>query len=623
MASLRVPRALYSEEHPPPHPVQGKTTSLLCGCIAWLLVPDDPAAKENRSTQQDLFEPDWIRQARVHAPSPPPLHVAVPIARPSAKRPRSREMVGDEALQRLIDLAEAPSDGAATPKGPLRRVYYCSRTHSQLGQVMGELSAILASAGKRSVGVGAGTGRMPAEIRAVALSSRKNTCIHPRVSKLGSLDRVNEACQELLQGDGCAYYGQDGASVASQRLLAENLATLATVDIEEVVKQGRQMGCCPYYGARSHAAAAANIVTVPYNAILSRAAREALGIDLRGALVIFDEAHNLVSAINAMHSVTVTLESLLAIGEGLRRYSARFSRRLHAENFVLFQQLQQIVARAADFLSSRPVPAAAAVAQHVWHVNNFLRVCGIDHINMLKIVDYIRESRLSPKLSSYYPSDGPADGYASRCPFRMRAQGERVPPLQPRRSAPIPARRRGRRPHPGPAAAERRPQAHLPEPERGHDGDLPRGLGGDPLRRHDEASTALPARPTLTRQIDDVVLQLFPAQSGRVHTFSCGHLTPRENILALVVGAGPSDVPFKFTHEGRAHQEMFDDLGQALVNICTIVPDGVVGFFPSYQTLELFLATLNAKTLHSLEGKKKVQLRCAAPLQISHPRRSS
>jgi DEAD_2 len=37
------------------------------------------------------------------------------------------------------------------------------------------------------------------------------------------------------------------------------------------------------------------LVTLPYNLLLQKSAREALGIDLRGQVVIIDEAHSTLS----------------------------------------------------------------------------------------------------------------------------------------------------------------------------------------------------------------------------------------------------------------------------------------------------------------------------------------
>jgi chromosome transmission fidelity protein 1 len=45
---------------------------------------------------------------------------------------------------------------------------------------------------------------------------------------------------------------------------------------------------------------------LPYNMLLHSPTRESLGINLRNAVVIVDEAHNIVDAVNGMYSVTLT-----------------------------------------------------------------------------------------------------------------------------------------------------------------------------------------------------------------------------------------------------------------------------------------------------------------------------
>jgi chromosome transmission fidelity protein 1 len=101
------------------------------------------------------------------------------------------------------------------------------------------------------------------------------------------------------------------------RTLTETLLA-APHDLEDMAARGRQLHACPYYAARRAAAAAEarpapdgggvdltarQVVTVPYQALFHPGTRAALGLRLRGAVVLVDEAHNIVPAINAMHSV--------------------------------------------------------------------------------------------------------------------------------------------------------------------------------------------------------------------------------------------------------------------------------------------------------------------------------
>jgi chromosome transmission fidelity protein 1 len=105
---------------------------------------------------------------------------------------------------------------------------------------------------------------------------------------------------------------------------------------------------------------------------------------------------------------------------------------------------------------------------------------------------------------------------------------------------------------------------------------------------------------------------LFPSlPTSQITTLSCGHVIPPSNLLAWTLSRGPSGKEFNFTFSNRGDNEMIDELGRALLNICTIVPDGVVVFFPSYAYLSTILARWTSSAsptqpsiLTRLEGKK-------------------
>lgn len=71
---------------------------------------------------------------------------------------------------------------------------------------------------------------------------------------------------------------------------------------------------CPYYSSRA-AVPQADVVLAPYSAVLQPEARAALGLQLEGSVLVFDEAHNLLDAIYDAHSAAVTG---VRCGSGLR-----------------------------------------------------------------------------------------------------------------------------------------------------------------------------------------------------------------------------------------------------------------------------------------------------------------
>ena len=71
--------------------------------------------------------------------------------------------------------------------------------------------------------------------------------------------------------------------------------------IEELVKLGREHNVCPYYISKEMQNDA-DIILVPYNYLIDPVSRRSLNIDLKGSILIFDEAHNLVRAILVLPS---------------------------------------------------------------------------------------------------------------------------------------------------------------------------------------------------------------------------------------------------------------------------------------------------------------------------------
>ena len=188
------------------------------------------------------------------------------------------------------------------------KVYYASRTHSQLLQFVNEV---------KKTGFANST-------KVITLGSRQNLCINEDVLKLKSNSRINEKCLDMQENSSnkkkksksvkekeinnktsstCPYF-----NITLQRHFGD-LILVKLQDIEEYFDLGKKLSTCAYYGSRS-AIQFAELICLPYNSILHKSTREALGISLKGNVVIFDEAHNIVDAINNMYSVTLTAKQV-------------------------------------------------------------------------------------------------------------------------------------------------------------------------------------------------------------------------------------------------------------------------------------------------------------------------
>jgi Rad3-related DNA helicase len=60
------------------------------------------------------------------------------------------------------------------------------------------------------------------------------------------------------------------------------------MDIEDLVKYGQENKCCPFFLGRD-TQANADIIFLPYNYLIDTAARKSQKIDLKNAIIIFDE----------------------------------------------------------------------------------------------------------------------------------------------------------------------------------------------------------------------------------------------------------------------------------------------------------------------------------------------
>ncbi|XP_070389958.1 Fanconi anemia group J protein homolog isoform X2 [Dermacentor albipictus] len=181
-----------------------------------------------------------------------------------------------------------PSTPSKGPQGiadkPLEKVptiYYGTRTHKQIAQVVKELK-------KTDYG----------NVRMCILSSRERTCIHPRVSKLPN---KNELCKELLDDMGCRFH--------SNMKRAPPNPAMEPYDLEELVKIGRKIGICPYYWSLD-LMPSADIIFCPYNYLIDPVIRKCLSIDLNDAVVVLDEAHNIEDISREVMSITVTQDQL-------------------------------------------------------------------------------------------------------------------------------------------------------------------------------------------------------------------------------------------------------------------------------------------------------------------------
>jgi chromosome transmission fidelity protein 1 len=138
------------------------------------------------------------------------------------------------------------------------KIFYCSRTHSQLSQFATELRRVRLPPAIQEEQPDTGTAlsqtvEIAEELKHLTLGSRKNLCINPSVKRLGNATAINERCLELQQPGisadcKCPHLPNKENEALVHEFRDHALARIR--DIEDLGSVGKKLGICPYYASR-------------------------------------------------------------------------------------------------------------------------------------------------------------------------------------------------------------------------------------------------------------------------------------------------------------------------------------------------------------------------------------
>ncbi|XP_059040470.1 ATP-dependent DNA helicase DDX11 isoform X2 [Mustela lutreola] len=496
------------------------------------------------------------------------------------------------------------------------KIYYCSRTHSQLAQFVHEV--------RRSP--------FGKDTRLVTLGSRQNLCINDDVKTLGSAQLINDRCMEMQRSKhernraeeekpkrrrqehraACPFYGYEQLQLLRDQVL------VGVKDIEQLVALGKEARACPYYGSR-FAIPAAQLVVLPYQMLLHAATRQAAGIRLQGQVVLIDEAHNLIDTITGIHSAEVSGSQLCQAHSQLLQYMERYGKRLKAKNLMYIKQILYLLEKFVTVLGGniKQNPNTQSLSQtgtELKTINDFLFESQIDNINLFKVRRYCERSMISRKLFGFTERYG-AVLTPSREQPRLAGFQHFLQTLQPTvTETPVSPVEEGEARLPRPASPLMHIESFLAAlTTANQDGRVILSRQGSLCQSSlkflllnpavhfaqvvKECRALVIAGGTMQPVSDfrEQLLACAGVEAERVVEFSCapcfqplpgvsaGHVIPPDNILPLVICSGPSSQQLEFTYQKRELPQMMEETGRILCNLCTVVPGGVVCFFPSYE----------------------------------------
>ncbi|CAI4053610.1 DNA helicase SKDI_16G2590 [Saccharomyces kudriavzevii IFO 1802] len=442
------------------------------------------------------------------------------------------------------------------------KIYFASRTYSQLSQFTSQIRLPTFPSSFRN--------KVPDEkVKYLPLASKKQLCINPKVTKWKTLEAINDACTDARHSkEGCSFY----QNTNEWRHAPDTLALRDTIfseiqDIEDLVPLGKSLGICPYYASRE-ALPIAEVVTLPYQYLLSESTRSSLQIDLQDAIVIIDEAHNLIETINSIYSSEVSLEDLRNCHKGILTYFNKFKSRLNPGNRVNLLKLNSLLTTLIQFITKNFKKIGLEIDP-----NDMFEGSNIDTLNIHKILRYIKVSKIAYKIDAYTQALEDIESVRNE----KQTNGAHRKPVS---SQPLLFKVSKflscltNLTSEGQFFFEKGCSIKymLLEPSEPFDSIL------------NQAKCVLLAGGTM-EPVSEFLTNLFPKVSSEsITTFSCNHVIPKENLKTYATNQSE----FEFTFEKRMSPSLINDrLFQFFVELSEAVPQkgGIVAFFPSYQYL--------------------------------------
>lgn len=400
------------------------------------------------------------------------------------------------------------------------------------------------------------------------LGSREQYCVDKEVSKSSN---KNEDCKAKLKDHKCGFYHNALKLQASSEL--GPAGQLAVHDIEDIVALGKSKGIrgCPYFASRA-LAESAEIIFCPYNYLIDPLIRDAMDIDLKGAAVIFDEAHNIEDVCRQAASTEVSQEDLEESVKHWERYheQAEFTQQdvqfqiLESTTLAISQWVKKECGRLSkwDGGEQRSMRTGREAA-HVFETQMYLNKDGISSLLTLigkaqKIIDDPPKGKMPPPAK--------AVNLLKTLLVKLQLLFDHLSDYRlvlTRRT--IPGQGPGSRPrletrlclwclNPGVAFAALRTQA----------------------RSIILTSGTLSPMASFASELETP----FASQ------LSAGHVVNvKSQVWVGCIGTGPA--PHAQSLEGtfRNHEQAGyqDALGESIERVCQTVPHGVLCFFPSYS----------------------------------------
>ncbi|CAE6440515.1 unnamed protein product [Rhizoctonia solani] len=506
-----------------------------------------------------------------------------------------------------------------------RKLIYCSRTVPEIEKALSELKRLMAyrisqaETPEQRVKEEAFTG--------IGLTSRKNLCLHPEVSKEKKGKVVDARCRDLTSSQAvekgrndpgnyplCAWHEglndfEEGA------LIPPGIHTLA-----DISNMGRERTTCPYFTIR-RMMPFVDVIIYSFHYLLDPKVAEQVSKELsKDSIVVFDEAHNIDNVCIESLSIDLTrpmleaaARSVTRLGEKIDKIKATDASRLQEEYERLVEGLQEIETdRAEDAIMANPVLPddllSEAVPGNIRKAEHFIAFLKrlVEYLKTrMRVLHVVAETPLSflQHLKDItYIERRPLRFCAERLQSLIRTleltQIDEYSSLQ--KVANFATL----------VSTYEKGFLLILEPFEGENTTVP-----NPIFHFTCLDPSLAIKPVFERFSSVVItsgtispLDMYPKmlQFTPVVQETYPMTLTRNCFLPLVITRGSDQVAVSSRFEVRNDPSVVRNFGSILIEYCKIVPDGVVAFFPSYLYMESIVAAWHDMGILSEVWKNKL-----------------
>ena len=504
----------------------------------------------------------------------------------------------------------------------INKLVYCSRTVPEIEKVVQELKRlnsyydeVLGERGDSNTFLG------------LCLTSRKNLCIHPLVSKERDGRVVDGMCYSLTALHKRQMYKShaDTANICSfyekyDEIGRDTPLIAGIYSIDELKGFGKEKGMCPYFLAR-YAMTYANVIVYSYYYLLDPKIAELISKEIsRNSVVVFDEAHNIDNVCIESMSVHITKKTLEkcqaninALSSTIQHIKEADETRLRNEYNRLVQGLRDAsIARETDLILANPILSDEVLQEAIpGNIRN-----GEHFINFLKrLFEYVKSRLRTQHVVQGSPAGFLKDIATKVCIERkpLRFCSERLrsliqtleitnimdfsPLSQLCNFATL-------------ISTYTQGFSLIIEP---FDDRTP--TISNPVLHFSCMDASIAIKPVFSRFQSVIItsgtlspLDMYPKILDFVPavTVSFTMTLARPCICPIIIAKGNDQVTMTSKFEARSDIAVIRNYGNLLVEMASVVPDGLVCFFPSYVYLENVFASWYEQGVIDYLLKKKL-----------------